>query len=154
MTKQTLSGYIQQWITIKRESYWPRCLIWHGACGLVLAVFLLLAALISPADLPLPDCRFLETTGLPCPTCGFTRAFHSLANGNLREAWRDSPLSLPLFFSIVVAIGWHIMPVLTGYRFQPGDKLSFSWRGRLILLSVIIALFLANWAYRLIAGNI
>lgn len=37
-------------------------------------------------------CLFINIFGIPCPTCGITRAFISLINFNFKEAFRFHPL--------------------------------------------------------------
>lgn len=41
-------------------------------------------------------CPFLLLTGLPCPTCGVTRALDALLHGDLAGYWQCHPLALPL----------------------------------------------------------
>lgn len=73
--------------------------------------FLLAAAvLVPPAGgngahiLGLPNlCLFHFLTGLPCPTCGMTRAVICCAHGDLAGAWRFHPLS-PLVFLLLIAL--------------------------------------------------
>lgn len=43
-------------------------------------------------------------TGLPCPTCGVTRALLALARGDLRESLCCHPLALQLTLSAVIAL--------------------------------------------------
>lgn len=60
-----------------------------------LALLLGLIAFASVAlhyQLPLPACPLRETTGVPCPLCGSTRAFASLAGLDFLEALRLNPL--------------------------------------------------------------
>jgi len=59
-------------------------------------------------------CLFNLATGLPCMTCGLTRAFHAISLGHLRQALTYHPLSLILYgvtvFHFLVAclrlLGW------------------------------------------------
>ena len=59
-------------------------------------------------------CLFNLVTGLPCMTCGLTRAFHAISAGRLREACAYHPLGLVLYglavFHLAVAclrlLGW------------------------------------------------
>lgn len=59
-------------------------------------------------------CLFNLATGLPCMTCGLTRAFHALSLGHPRQALAYHPLSLILYgvtvFHFLVAclrlLGW------------------------------------------------
>jgi hypothetical protein len=47
-------------------------------------------------------CVFRETTGLPCPGCGMTRAMSSLAKGNLASAMHYHLLSPIIFVGLLV----------------------------------------------------
>ena len=46
-------------------------------------------------------CTFRRITGLPCPGCGMTRSFISIAHGQLVDAWRFNPAGVA-FFAVVV----------------------------------------------------
>lgn len=56
------------------------------ALGFVLARF------AAPAFLLLPACTFRAALGLPCPSCGMTRAGLALAQGELFQAFTYQPL--------------------------------------------------------------
>ncbi|MHB9078790.1 MAG: DUF2752 domain-containing protein [Pirellulaceae bacterium] len=77
------------------------------ACVVVLAAASLSVrnrqqVIVPILDQPLPGtCTFLRLTGLPCPGCGLTRSFISIAHGQLREAWRFNPTGI-LFFAVVL----------------------------------------------------
>ena len=40
------------------------------------------------------SCLFLNITGIPCPSCGMTRAYIALFRGNLSQAFHYHPLFL------------------------------------------------------------
>ena len=70
--------------------------------GVLVGVYVLSFALPVPGGdgriLGLPTvCPFNHMTGLPCPGCGLTRAFVSIAHGHLVDAVRWHALS-PLMF--------------------------------------------------------
>jgi hypothetical protein len=50
---------------------------------------------------PVQLCLFKRVTGVPCPTCGFTRGVFSLLRGHPVEAW----LCNPLLFSFLMVLG-------------------------------------------------
>jgi hypothetical protein len=53
-------------------------------------------------EIPLPaSCAFRGLTGIPCPGCGLTRSFVSLAHGQWRAAWSYNPAGW-FFFAIVL----------------------------------------------------
>lgn len=64
----------------------------------ILTLFLLMIELIPVT------CLFWQVTGIYCPTCGMTRAFHSILNFHLAEAFTYNILSIPLFIFIVFSV--------------------------------------------------
>ena len=92
-------------------------------------------------------CLFNVLTGLPCMTCGLTRAFHAISLGHLHEALAYHPLSLFLYSMTV----FHFLVAclrLLGWRFRlsrmPNPVRTMIW-GTLGLLFV-------SWIARLLAG--
>lgn len=63
----------------------------------VLTLFLLVIEMIPVT------CLFLQVTGIYCPTCGMTRAFHSILAFDIINAFHYNILSIPLFIFIVVS---------------------------------------------------
>ena len=49
-------------------------------------------------------CPFLRLTGLPCPTCGVTRAMIAIVSGNIYDYCRYQPLALPLVVSVLLML--------------------------------------------------
>lgn len=76
------------------------------ACGCLLAAGATLVALNDPAapGSRFPACVFRSTTGLWCPGCGLTRAFHQLFTGHPLAALGYN-VFVPLVLVAVVA-GW------------------------------------------------
>src|SRR5215211_3664302 len=71
-------------------------LIWltvrlFGAGGLAIWLWL---------HLPLPQCNFRALLGIPCLTCGSTRAAAALFHGDIFRAWVVSPLATAAFFAM------------------------------------------------------
>ncbi len=97
--------------------------------------------------LPVPACGFHRLTGLPCPTCGSSRAVVAALHGRLGSAFADNPLMVTViaFFEIfgLAAPFW----LLAGGRVPAlGTRLP-----RLAKLG-LVAVFLANWIYLVLAG--
>ncbi|MBN2558348.1 MAG: DUF2752 domain-containing protein [Clostridia bacterium] len=67
---------------------------------------LILIAVFSDTGL----CVFRRITGLPCPSCGMTRAYVELLSGNVAGAF----LMHPLFWFIPIIIGLMIHTQATG----------------------------------------
>ncbi len=75
-----------------------RIFAWVLGLGLAYLIWLLITGL------PIP-CPFYEWTGLPCPGCGTTRMFLSLARLDLTAAFRYHPVMLfGLFLWCAVAL--------------------------------------------------
>ncbi len=80
------------------------------------STYLFAALLVASALLPLPRnnaiaglpsvCAFHHLTGLPCPGCGLTRAWVSMAHGQLVSAFVWHPLGPLLFSSALVYTFW------------------------------------------------
>ena len=94
-----------------------------------------------------PHCVFKSLAGLPCPTCGTTRAAVALARFDLHAAVALNPLA---------TLGWLL---LVGGGLAAG-ALAFldrplrepSWQlGTGVRITLVLAL-LANWTYLILAG--
>lgn len=122
------------------------------ACAGALLASLLgtLRGALSPVAL-LPGCPFHAMTGLPCPTCGGTRALMALA----RLQWHEALVLNPLVTSAAVLWGplmlAFALPARSARRSpaEPALRLFGTSAGRLIFIAMIAA----NWAYLISAGR-
>ena len=64
----------------------------------ILALFLLMIELIPVT------CLFFQVTGIYCPACGMTRAFHSILTFHFMEAFDYNILAIPLFIFISFSV--------------------------------------------------
>ncbi|MCC6951448.1 MAG: DUF2752 domain-containing protein [Phycisphaerales bacterium] len=104
--------------------------VWIG-----IVVFAYVLSQRTGADLPL--CTLRRTTGVPCPTCGGTRATMSLFSGHPARALAFNPV-VTVF--VIVAPLWWLSRLL-----KPPPPWSPSRRR---VASVIAwVLVLGNWAY-------
>jgi hypothetical protein len=118
--------------------------------GSVLSASALIAAGWLRAGLPTPLCPLHALSGIPCPTCGMTRATTALLHGDLAGALIWNPLAtlliggaaLYVFYAAVVVIGKH-----PRVRWSPPTRTEVRW----IRISAIL-LIAANWAYLLWRG--
>lgn len=94
----------------------------------------------------LPPCGFRVMTGLPCPTCGTTRAGLALLAGDIPTALACNPgaavAGLMFLGGGAVAAGWALLRAPMPVLLPGGSRLRV----------VLIAAFLANWAYLLVAA--
>jgi hypothetical protein len=88
------------------------------AMAVVLGGVLLASRVLEPPR-QINVCLFNLVTGLPCMTCGLTRAFHALSLGHLRQALAYHPLSL-ILYSVTV------------FHFLVASLRLLGWRSRLI----------------------
>lgn len=87
-------------------------------------------------------CYLKSTIGVPCPGCGLTRAYLSLFNGNLKEAFYYHPLFfIPLLVIIVILLKFE--PFI---RFKIIEKI---YSSKIFWICIIIA-FLILYIIRMI----
>ena len=130
-----------------RPAPWRGWARWAGV-GVVLALSGVVLARLAVRDDPSRSfCVFLRVTGVPCMTCGMTRASAHLAKGEWREALVRHPLA-PVVVA-EVALAWLAWPaVLLGWLRRPKPALV---RG-LVLVNVL-ALVL-TWLVRLVSDTL
>ena len=85
-------------------------------------------------------CVFKRLTGLPCPTCGFTRGGLCFLQGRLVAGW----LCNPLLFTVLA--GWVCVCLL---RLLSGRELriELTEREKIVALCFLSVAVVANWAY-------
>jgi hypothetical protein len=95
---------LTSFITESRNSfYWPRLLALALLAGSLLLPFLAFDWVTSPRSLVL--CPLRAVTGIPCPSCGLTRALAHLERGHLVQALKFHPFSpLILFLALVLFV--------------------------------------------------
>jgi len=57
-------------------------------------------------------CIFKEVTGIPCPSCGSTRALGNLIKGNIKEALYWNPLGFLIGLIMLVLPPWLLYDLL------------------------------------------
>lgn len=118
-------------------------LIW-GAVAVVLLALLPAARFFARFS---PGCWFKSLSGIPCPTCGMTRAVVALSHLNIAGALVLNPLGT-LTVAAFVAGGFIFgIRALTGRPWQVPEP-----RGAAIR-PVAVLLIAANWIYLIHAGR-
>jgi hypothetical protein len=113
-----------------------------------LGAFLGLAGWFA-ARLPMPRCAFRSLTGLPCVTCGATRAAIQFFHGHFTASFLFNPLAF-LAFCALLAFDLYALIVLTtrAPRLRLGN---FSRKEKLLARTATIFLLAGNWIYLLTA---
>ena len=98
-------------------------------------------------QLPWPRCSWRALTGLPCVTCGATRAAVTLLHGDLHAAWRFNPLVFAGLFGVGV-YDLYALIVLAARTKRLRVQITGS-TARLFALTVLLTLGALNWIYLL-----
>ena len=99
--------------------------------------------------LPVAFCVFKGLTGLPCPTCGSTRAVGQLFRLDVAGALAMNPFTT--LVAVVIA-AWAVVDLLLLPR-RRALRVSFSPSlGRALRIAAFV-FFFANWVYLLVAGR-
>jgi hypothetical protein len=126
------------------------------AAGVALACLTVLtvAAYIQPnragvgshsSSLGLPRCGFLETTRLPCPSCGMTTSFSHFARGNLVASAYVQPMGAVL---AALACGCVWAGLYVAFTGRPVYRLVRLLPGKYYLMP-LFALALLAWAWKI-----
>lgn len=95
-------------------------------------------------------CLIKSTTGVPCPSCGSTRALMALGQGKLREAILINPLALLLATMMITIPVWIIYDLLNNknsfYLFY--SKAELFLRKKWMATTAICLIFL-NWIWNI-----
>jgi Protein of unknown function (DUF2752) len=122
-------------------------LLWLSVgAGTVLCVGL---ALTAP-NLQVPRCAFKTLTGLPCPTCGATRASLALARGEIATAFSINPLVCAAIAAAGLYLAYAAI-VLAGRL--PRLRLQLSRREVPLARAAAVVLIVLNWAYLIAASR-
>jgi hypothetical protein len=117
-----------------------------GAMGLLAAGAV---SLLHLDRIPLTVCVFKGLTGLPCPTCGSTRALGRLFALDFAGALAMNPFTT--LVAVLVA-GWALADLALLPRRRVLD-LEVPKRLGFVLRVAALVLFLANWVYLIAAGR-
>ncbi len=99
------------------------------------------------AHLPLPQCLFHSLTGLPCLTCGATRAAWQFLHGHFAASFAYNPLAF-LCYCGLLAYDIYALAVITlrAPRLRVGN---ISAGEKRVARTIAVVLLAANWLYLL-----
>jgi hypothetical protein len=86
------------------------------------------------------SCLFRKATGVPCATCGSTRAAFSVWRGDVVGAVAHNPM---MSLGVVALITWLLLRV----GFGRSVRLDLTAGQRAMAWTVVAGLFVANWAW-------
>ena len=89
-------------------------------------------------------CLFKRLTGIPCPTCGGTRAALHLLRGDPSAAWRSHPLATVLLLGVMVYAALSAARLASSRRLPvlQASPRAWCWLG-----GILLALAALNWGY-------
>jgi len=125
-----------------REMIWGSVL---GSAGVLGAGWLRLG-------LPTPLCPFHALTGIPCPSCGTTRAAGCLLRGDFAGALEWNPLGTLLLGGALLYVAY--AAIVSGFRLRRVGWCGGRGSGRLSGLRLAAVLLLGlNWLYLITTGR-
>ncbi len=116
---------------------------------------LVLAALLTPspsgfgthrASLGLPACNFLQTTGLPCPSCGMTTSFAWLTRGNVLASLYVQPMGTTVALLAAGSVWGGFYIAISG---RPAHRLLRMLPARYTLFPLLLLGILA-WGWKIL----
>jgi hypothetical protein len=114
------------------------------------AAALLVVARMYPFDrFPLVSCPLKSMTGIPCPTCGMTRAFVRITHGQWATAFHVSPLGALL---ALASVGVAIYGLLRLTVWRRPFELQLTPTESRVLRGVVVSAFVLNWMYLVVSG--
>jgi hypothetical protein len=121
-----------------------------GAVFLAIGTVAALAVAVLHLDrLPILVCLFRAATGLPCLTCGATRALGELVSGNVSGALAMNPLAT---LGAVAVIPWGIGDAALMTRGRALTVEVAPPTARVLRVLAVVAV-ITNWAYLVAAGR-
>ena len=106
-----------------------------------------LAALWFALGLPWPRCAFHDLTGLPCVTCGMTRAAIQFFHGHFLAALGWNPLVFATLCALSIFNAYAFAVLVTR---APRLRISFRTAAeRRYARIILIAALVSNWSYLL-----
>lgn len=119
------------------------------ACALVGLAGLALISLLHLDRLGFTVCTFKSLTGLPCMSCGTTRALGRLAAGDFMGALRMNPLAT---IGVIGAGAWAVADTIAALRGK-GVRLRASGAVAHALRIAVVAAVVLNWVYLIATGR-
>jgi len=109
-----------------------------------MALLLIGAARVLPILSIAPSCAFKGITGIPCPTCGTTRAVVYLSRGDIAAAFTMNPLAALGLMAAVPSLFYSVIALIFNL---PRMSLVLNRRERIATQTTAVVLLLVQWVY-------
>ena len=137
---------------IDRYASYREILVQHLPLAIIPGVILVISYCLPLDKIPFHLCLFLCLTGYPCPTCGWTRGFVSMAHGDWQSAFYDCPIAAVLYIFTAFVFACNMAALICGVRISRGSLLQFNVRKAVLFVIFCFFAVLLNWIYRLTMG--
>ena len=98
-------------------------------------------------------CPVKKVTGLPCPSCGSTRAVVSLVQGDVKKSFLENPIGILLVSFIIMGPPWIVWDFLSGNAtFMYWYERAEAFIRRRSVAIVLIGLIVINWIWNIMKG--
>jgi hypothetical protein len=128
--------------------------VWCAFVFLICAAMYGLALYLTPTEglhekFGMPKCGMLETTGIPCPTCGCTTAVTFFAHGHPISSFLTQPFGFAVALVGLILLPLTFWGMVTG-RWKGPSMWFLSWHWQYWTYGGAALLLLA-WVYHIIA---
>ena len=121
--------------------------LWTSVAAALSLLFVLWMRLV---EWPPLLCPFRVVTGLPCPTCGSTRALLALAAGDVSAAWRWNPLLVGILALSAIYLAYATVVAVCGL---PRLRVQASARAGKWLRAGALFVVTAGWIFLIVDGR-
>lgn len=121
--------------------------LWASVAAALAVMFVLWVALV---EWPPMVCPMRAVSGLPCPTCGATRALFAFTGGDVAVALRMNPL---VGTGLVLALPYVAYAATVAALGLPRLRVRVDARGARFARVATVTLLLANWAFLIADGR-
>lgn len=113
----------------------------------VIGAIVLLSLLLDSTPNYFPLCIFHTVTGLPCPSCGMTRAFISLGHWDIRSALFFNPASILIYPAAWAGLIMALLQVVFKRKY-----IETIWnKSKRVLFPIILFIMALTWIYKLVS---
>ena len=95
-------------------------------------------------------CPFRHITGIPCFTCGGTRAVLALARGDMHAAFVWNPL---VALSAIAALAWLLYAAVVTVMRAPRVRVRLAERDRSLFRAAAWMAIAGNWVFLILQGR-